>query len=209
MPRNLISSWPGLALAAGALLTAARGLPRAVAVTLVLGSVALGGLQMLYTRNQRLDYAAAVRFIERTGTPADPIVEVPFPTPGPLTGLSVARTQAGGPAPTDQPLLLLGYPSIATELRARQTGGVGPCASAFLPAPPAAAIAAQATGHQGARALFLVNIGSLSIGALRSLPTSPAAQFVAALPPRYRYRTMRTFPGLAGVGLSVYVFAER
>lgn len=206
LPRNLIASWPGLALAVGALLTAARGLPRLVAVTLVLGSIALGGLQMLYARNQRLDYAAAVRFVERTGGPGDAVVEVPFPTPGPFGGFFVARAEIGASAAAGQPLFLLGYPSIATELRARRPGGVGPCAAAFLRAPAAAAIAAQATGRPGPRELFLVNIGSASIAGLRALSTSPAAQFVAALPPRYRYVGVRTFPGFAGVDLSVYVF---
>ena len=207
-PRNLIASSPGLVLAAGSLLTAGRGVLRAAAVTLVLAAVATGGVRMLSARNQRPDYAAAASFIDHAGAPADPVIEVPFPTPGPLTAMYVALRHAGTSAPANRPLFQLGSPSVSTQLRAR-AAGTGPCASAFLPATPASAVASQATTRPGSRELFLVTLGSLGIDALRGDKGGPSAPFIAALPPRYGYVETRRFPGLAGGSVSVYVFRDR
>jgi hypothetical protein len=201
-PRNLIASSPGLVLTAGSLLTAGRGVLRAGAVTLVLAAVAIGGVKMLYSRNERPDYAAAASFIDHAGAATDPVIEVPFPTPGPLTAMHVALRNSS------HPLFQLGSPSISAQLNARATG-VGPCASAFLPPTPAPAIALQATTGAGTRGLFLVTLGSLSLDTLRKNSDGPSAQFLAALPPRYGYVETKRFPGLAGGSVSIYVFRDK
>ncbi|MEN3279463.1 MAG: mannosyltransferase [Solirubrobacteraceae bacterium] len=206
--RNLVASSPGFALAAGMLLTAGQGVLRATAVSLVVAAFGIGGVQMIYSRNQRPDYAAAARFIDHSGAAGDPVIEVPFPTPGPLTATYVALHQAGRFALADHPLFQLGSPSIATQLRAR-TAGVGPCASVFLPPTPARTIASEASARPGAREVFLVTLGSLSLDALRKSTGSPPGQLLAAFPPRYGHVGTRRFPGLGGLTLSVYVFRAR
>ena len=207
-PRNLIASSPGLVLAAGWLLTAGRGVLRAIAVTLVLVAMALGGAQMLQGRNGRPDYAAAARFIDRAGAVADPVVEVPFPTPGPLTAMYVALDASDKLALANHPLVQLGSPSISAQLHARATGFT-PCASTSLPPTPAPVIASQLTAHPSPRDVFLVTLGTLSLDALRKTKGSPSAQFLAALPPRYGYLETRRFQGLAGASVSVHVFRDR
>ena len=66
--RNLTASWPGLALALGALVTA-RSLRRLLA-SLVIGAFAIGAVKMLEEGSQRPAYDAGRAFIERVGTPA-------------------------------------------------------------------------------------------------------------------------------------------
>jgi hypothetical protein len=205
--RNLIASSPGLALAAGSLVTAGRGVLRAGAATLVVAAMGIGGAQMLYSANQRPDYAAAASFVDGEAV-AGPVIEVPFPTPGPLTAMYVALRHRDGLAPADHPLFQLGSPSISAQLHAR-AAGVGPCVSAFLAPTPARSVAAQATTRPGTRELFLVTLGSLPIDRLRRAGSGPVAQFLAGLPPRYGYIETKRFAGLGGKSVSVYVFRSR
>ena len=202
--RNLIASSPGLALATAGLI-AGSGRLRLVAATLVLTGFTIGSVQMLSVRSQRPDYLAAARYIERVGAPGDPVVDMPFPTPGPLTALRVAFARAGISATGRHPLLNLGYPSLATLMQARAPGGVGACASGFLPGPPPEAIARQASKLGSGHAIFLVTLGSGSFAEVRALAGSQQAAFVRALPTRFQYSEARRFPGLSGMDVSVYV----
>ena len=207
-PRNLIASSPGLVLAAGRLLTAGRGVLRAAAVTLVLAAVATGGVRMLSARNQRPDYAAAASFIDHAGAPADPVIEVPFPTPGPLTAMYVALRHAGTSAPR-----IVHSSNSARPLFPRS----------YVRAPPAPARALRLSCRRRRRRLshrrrrlaqarascFWSPWARWASRRCAGTRAAPSAPFIAALPPRYGYVETRRFPGLAGGSVSVYVFRDR
>ena len=74
---NIIASWPAMALAIGALVTAPRAPVRIVAVTLVVVAYVIGGVKMLSPAWQRGDVHGALAYIERTGKSGDPIVSLP------------------------------------------------------------------------------------------------------------------------------------
>jgi mannosyltransferase len=222
--RNLIASWPGLALAVGALVTAADGLMRLAAVALVVGAFAIGGVRMLDSESQRPDYEEAASFVDRVGAAGDPVVEVPAPSPGPLTPLGdVALSRFGDASPRRRPLLRLGVAPLGVSLRARpyQTP----------PAPPPEDIARRAASLARGGTLFLVAPGSASFAkprgasvtaeaaglqpafgngppsALMTTALTPVHPFVRALPARFRHVKTRTFAGFMPV--SVYVFGAR
>lgn len=188
-PRNLIAAWPGLALTAGALLTSARGLLSVAAVTLVIVGYAIGASKMLEPGNQRPDYNSAVSFIGRAGPPTAPVIDVPGPTPGPLTELDTAFAQAGRSQRGHHPILRLGLPSLSALERARPYAPV--------PSAPPAAVIRQAVDLPGAHTLFLVVLRP-EVPLLRIL--------LKPLPARFRHVETRTFAGLTPV--LVYVFRE-
>jgi Dolichyl-phosphate-mannose-protein mannosyltransferase len=84
--RNMVASSPGLALAAGALLTAPRMPLRAATVALVVTGLTVGLVEMFDRTSERADYRAAAAFIEDETRPEDPILEKGFlgATSGPL-----------------------------------------------------------------------------------------------------------------------------
>jgi hypothetical protein len=180
LPRNLIGSWPGLALAVGLLLASARGVLRICALGLVLGGFAVGAAQLLESGHQRTDYDGAAAYVDRVANPADPILEGPDLTPVSLTGFDVALATAPG----------------------------GSDHTHVLPAtqPPEALARRVSRLAAGARPLFLVVPGSSSsIGVLRRF--SPGSRLLHALQPRFRFTHSRAFSGYPP--LSVYVFRPR
>jgi Dolichyl-phosphate-mannose-protein mannosyltransferase len=203
--RNLAPSWPGLALAVGALVTAAGGLFRVAAVALVVGAFAIGGVKMLEAGSQRPAYDEAAGFIDQASHAGDVVVEVPFPTPGPLAPVEDVALAHAGPSASGHPWLLrLGVPSLKAQLRARPY--------ALLPVPPAPAVAKRAAGLASAGTLFVVAPDFVPLW--RQVSASVAAQaagplppFVEALPVRFRHQETRTFPGFLPV--SVHVFRDR
>jgi mannosyltransferase len=223
--RNLIVSWPGLAVAVGALVTAGAGVARIAAVALVVAGFAVAGVRMLDAGNQRPDYADAARFIEATGGPRAPVVELPAPSPGPLTPVGDVHLNRFGQADAGRHVVLrLGAAPLAVALRAR------PYAPTRAPTPRA--IAAQAADLARGRALFLVVPGAARPAALRgtepltvaglglenafgdgppatlmNAALAPVRPFVAALEDTMRLDSARTFSGFMPV--SVYVFRER
>jgi mannosyltransferase len=222
-PRNLIVSWPGLALAIGALVTSAAGVLRVVAAGLVIGGFAVGAARMLDVDAQRPDYRAAARLIARAGAVGDPVVEVPFPTPGPLTALGdVALDHYRPSTPPRHEVLRLGGPPLSAELRARPY--------ALLPVPPAQEIAERAATLARGGTVIVFAPGSTPVATLRTANgvTTTAAglggfgtgrapvliagvlgqmrPFLEALPPRFRHVETTTFPGF--LPISVYVFRD-
>ncbi len=188
-PRNLIAGWPALALALGALVTSARGPLRIAAVGLVIAAYGIGAAKMLESGNQRPDYDAAVSFIDRVGPPGAPVLEVPGPTPGPLTELDAAFA-AAGPSPRGRhPVLRLGFPSRSALLRARPY--------ALVPSTPPAIVIRQTVHLARGGALFVVTFGQ-----------NPAflGSLLKPLPARFRQVQTRTFAGL--VPVSVYRFRD-
>lgn len=219
--RNLIASWPGLALAVGALVTGADGLLRVAAVTLAVGAFAIGGVRMLESDSQRPGYEEAASFIDRVGDAGDPVVEVPAPSPGPLTPLGdVAINRIGESTREHRRVIRLGVASLRAQLRARPYE--------IPPAPTAQTAARQATSLTRTGRLFLVAAGSARFGSLRDAPVTaeaaglqptfgngpplalmtgalaPLHPFLTALPRRLRHVQTRKFPGF--MPLSVYVF---
>ena len=183
LPRNLIGSLPALAVAVGMLVTSPRGALRIGAVALVVAGLAIGAVKMLEATYQRPDYQGQASYVERTGSPADPVIEAPDPlASGPFTGFEAALRQVSiGPAP--EHVFLVGYGRPAAIARR------------------AAALA------RGGRPLFVVTPGvPSSYSALRRFKLSPLSPVLKALPPGFRAVDSKTFPGLAGTyPLSAYV----
>lgn len=189
-PRNLIAGWPALALAVGALVTSARGLLRVATVGMVILAYAIGAAKMLESSNQRPDYGSAVSFIDRVGPSGAPVIDVPGPTPGPLTELDAAFAQAGQSARERHPVLRLGLPSLHALLRAPPYARVSPTA------PPA--VISHAVQLARSQTLFVVALGQNS-ALLRTL--------LKPLPSPFHEVETRRFAGLAPV--SLYVFRAR
>jgi hypothetical protein len=92
--RNLNASWPGLAVAIAAVVTAVPAPISIGCATLALSGFAVGAAKTLGQDVSRPDYAGLARAIEQRWKPQDVVVDgVPFPTPVPLTGLDVYLPQ--------------------------------------------------------------------------------------------------------------------
>jgi hypothetical protein len=206
LPRNLIASWPGLALAAGAFLTAGRGWLRIAAVALAVGGFAVGGVKMLDPDQQRSDTEGALAFIERESAPGDPIVEQPLPTPGPQTAMEAHAAPWGEVAPIRNPVLELGVASLPERLETRTIDGVGPLA--FLEPEPPQRVALEAARLGSGGEIFLVTLGTATIEEIRAAGVGSAAEFLAALPPRFRPAESRSFPGYWIFPLTVHVLED-
>lgn len=220
--RNLIASSPGLALALGAA-AAGEGRIRLLAGCLVAVGFLIGGVAQLAANNQRPEYAAAAAFIERTGRLGDPVVELPGPTPGPLTELDAALAGAGEWANERRPVIRVGQASRDVAVTARPY--------APLPAPSPRAIAREAVSLAHGGRLFVVSFGRPSLAAisqpgrlrprvafgpvfgsgvagfLLSVGFESLPKFVDALPRSLRPTQVRRFHGFLGV--SVYVFRRQ
>jgi hypothetical protein len=124
-PRNLIASWPGLALAVGALLTTVPRPFRIASTALVLSAFALGAVRTLDTDVQRPDYPGAAEFVDRHSGPQDPVVDVPLYTPAPVTALQVSLKEPHRFLQFREPSLLgqsLGYSGVTpADFRRRVT----------------------------------------------------------------------------------------
>ena len=108
--RNLAASWPALAVASGALVSATGSRLRIVVAALAIASFAIGAGKLLQERYERPHYTAVADFIERTARPGDVIIdESAVLSPGPLShldtvldpGQRVVRSRA--PAQRDHP----------------------------------------------------------------------------------------------------------
>jgi hypothetical protein len=187
--RNLIASWPGLALSAGLLVTKAGRLAGTVAACLMLFAFALGAGKMLDRSYQRPDYEAAGDFIERVGRPGDPVVDAPF-FAHPLSSLEVALG-FGRSSPEVHPVLRLGFPQRTTSIASLESG-VSPLAP--LPQESPQAVALKAARLARRRTVFLVTWGAT---AAELRPWGGAVtQFLDSLPAGYRLALTKTFPGL-------------
>jgi hypothetical protein len=218
--RNLICSWPGFALALGALLTSAKQPLHLVAAALVATGFAIGAVKLASPQHQRPDYTAAARFLIREGAPDDPIAVVPAPTPGPLSAVDAALRYAGEPG---RPLLRVGSAPLEAVLKAPPY--------ALLPATPPATLAGQAAAASARGKLFVIAPGMTPLSALLGLGRlDPRAalgpvfgsgttgrllgsvfgalsSFFKALAPQFQPLQRRTFPGF--LRLSVYVLERR
>jgi 4-amino-4-deoxy-L-arabinose transferase-like glycosyltransferase len=191
--RQLLASTPGLALAAGALLTGAGERIRYVASALVIAAFALGAVRMQRDEVRRPNYAGVAGFIDGARKPGDVVLDLPLPTPGPLTNLEAALGNQGIPPSPSFPVLRAGIPSRRAMLHAR------PYAS--LPTPPIHSVIQRAERKARGHSLFVV-VGQ---------PHAAASTFVPGLlnprAARLRLVAERSFPGLFPV--SVFQYRQR
>jgi hypothetical protein len=203
LERNLIASWPGLALLLGAILMAGRG-PAAIAATaLVVAGFTLGGIQMLDADEQRTDYLSAAEFIEDTGEPGSPVVEVPLLAPGPQTSLEYALAEPGEPVPEGREVISLLQPTFEERLAARGPDRVHQTALRQISPPTGAEAARIAAREAGDGSVFLVIPGEPTLDEVRDLP-GPAGDFLNELPPRFTEAESRRYPGLGPFDLTVF-----
>jgi hypothetical protein len=76
LPRNLATSWPGLAVAMAALLTAGPLVIRAVAIVLVVGAFADGAIRTTQPDLHRPGFREAAAFIDEEAGPDDLVLEI-------------------------------------------------------------------------------------------------------------------------------------
>jgi Dolichyl-phosphate-mannose-protein mannosyltransferase len=220
LPRNLISSSPGLALALGLIVTRPRARAVWVSATAALvAGFAVAGARMLADDSDRADYKGVASFIADRGGGPLTTVDSPGLSPGPLSQLDVAFAP-GKAEPRDAAALRLGRPTRAAQLRASQPGGPGQFA--VLPIPSPASIARQAVRRANGRPIFLVNPGDFTFSEIRgelgsgsspearahsfAAPATDLGAFARALPRDYAVAATKVFPGLFGPGdVSVYV----
>jgi len=203
---NLIASWPGLALAIGALVTSPlRRTLWVAAVALTLVAFSIGGAKMITPVAQRPNTAAAVAFINRVGTSGDPIVSVPV-FDNPLSELDVALADAG--SSQHHPVLRLGVPPLAEQLS--HLNGPHPQPQFFgLTVTPPQVVARQAVALAHNGTLFLVSPSGHSPTFLKDYPNNPISLFAIALPGHFRLVEQMTFPSLFPISSeSVYVFRD-
>jgi 4-amino-4-deoxy-L-arabinose transferase-like glycosyltransferase len=187
--RNLNASWPGLAIAFGAVVTAA-GWPVVVAcAALVLTGFGIGAAKTLQAEFARSDFAALANVIQERWEPGDVVVDgAPF-TPVPLTGLDTYLPQTHRE-------IRLGLPQVDHP---------------FTPLDPRPSVPAQidraikeARGHSLFLVSYLPRNSSLSTasGLTQKRKLGYSAQRVLnRLPPSFEVRSWERFPGLSPLAL--------
>ena len=207
--RNLAPSWPGLALAVGAVLTAGRGWIPVAAVALYLAGVAIGTVRMQDPDNRHPDYQGVAEFIDAEAPPGTPIVELTPSGWGPQTALEAALGEPHEALPGGHPVLQLsaiggeGWPPVARRhefLHAGATVFSWPPSGDYRAAEQAARV-----GRLAGNSFFFVGFEALPT-AFGEIPGGPPAGFVEALPPGFSVAEVREFPGFRGYAPVVYVF---
>jgi mannosyltransferase len=196
IPRNLIASWPALALLLGGIAAAGRKPLSYVAMGLLVAGFGIGGAKLLDASNQRPDFAGVVGFVERTGQPGAPVVDVQPFTPGPQTPLEAAFAPKGQAAPTGRQVMTLAYPTLSKRLELVRAGGGY---FAPVPTPTGAQIARKAARIAGSGKLFVTE-PAISL----QLAGGELDKFLASLPPGFHVVDSRVFPGLAPFSIRVY-----
>ena len=190
--RNLNASWPGLALAIGALVAAAPRALGVVSCALVLVGYGGGAVKSLESRWARPDYPGVASFIDAHAGPRDVVVDgAVLPAVVPLTGPDAYLRRAH------------------REFRPGLPKGPPPY-TFFTPVPPVAPLLAQAIRDARGARIFLVaalaptQAGSGRLGdQLAHHPLGEAGALLSRLPPGYRIVETRVFVGLEPLGVLV------
>jgi hypothetical protein len=214
--RNLIASWPGLALCLGGLLAAGPRV-RVAAGGLTLAGFAIGAVALLSPMHQRPDYAQAARLALRGGGRSAAVAVVSAPTPGPLSAMDAAFAYAGDPG---RALLRVGSPSLAAVLDAPPYALLAPVPAAHLAAQAAHApeLIVVAPGTVPLRTLLRTgsidpvsalgpSFGAGTSGRIFATVFGPLSEFLRAAVPAFRPVRTLVLPGM--LRLSVYVFVRR
>jgi hypothetical protein len=218
---NIIASWPAMALAIGALVTAPRAPVRLVAVTLVVVAYVIGGVKMLSPAWQRGDVHGALAYIERTGKSGDPIVSLPaFANPlsevdaafagtpnytyVPGNTLDRARTVVTGDA---HPVIRLYFPPLNEQFK--HLAGPRPVPAFFgLSTPTGQQVAQEAISAARHGTVFMLTPYPSSVWARNSPVTTVRQFFVAMASHHYHVAAQVQIKSYAlfSSGESVYVF---
>jgi hypothetical protein len=190
--RNLNASWPGLAVAIGAVVTAAGPLLSVACTALVLSGFTIGAAKTLNADFARIDYRAAADTIEERWAPGDPVADASGLTPVPLTGLDVYLPQTHPEFRLGLPLsrhpFMLGDPvpspnRLIAEVFAREAAERG---SIFLVTPlPSGDLASPV--HQ--------------VAELRREKESLGGMLLRRARPRFEVTYHRTLPGLSPIAV--------
>jgi hypothetical protein len=203
--QDLMASWPGLALSAGALLTRPSRPIRVAATGLVLAGFAIGGLKMTSPGVQTPNVDAAAAYIERVGECGDPVVtESVFAHP--LTEFDVALADLGESAQKCHPVMRLGWPPLSEELSALD-GPHGQPLSFSAPPQQPRVVARRAIALARNGSLFLVAPLDAPYKDFVYFPAAAATQFLSGIVGEFHFVRQVTFSGFSGlVPESVYVF---
>lgn len=188
--RNLNSSWPGLAVAMGALLTSAGPLLGAACTAVVIAGFGIGAARTLDVDTARINAMEAAELIEARSRPSDVVVDTYVLTPVPLTPLDVYL-------PGTHPEFRFGLPESDRPF------------TVFDRAPASGRLARRALAAADGRPIFLV--APLSASKLLDLGgraaedrerLSPDADlFLKTARPRFRVTYAETFDGVVPLGV--------
>jgi serine acetyltransferase len=173
--RNLNASWPGLAVAIGALVTAAGPLLSLACAAVVLSGFAVGAARTLDGDNGRIGYESAAEVIEARWGPGDPVVDAAPLTPVPLTALDAYLPQT-------HPEFRLGLPVSDGPFRPGD------------PVAPPRRLVAEAVKQGKGGSIFVVT--PLPGGELRSPGSAPEQVEPPEAWPGYEVSHQTTLPGL-------------
>lgn len=180
--RNLNASWPGLAVAFGAVVAAAGSRLGAACALLLLSGFAIAAAKTLDSEVARIDYAGAAEVIEERSAPGDVVVDAAALTPVPLTGLGLYLSG-------DHPQFRLGLPASDDPFM------IGD------PVPPPNRLIAEAYARAAGRSVFLVTHPNLStatsqVANLLREKQSLGARLLRRAPPEFEVKEVTTLPGL-------------
>lgn len=181
--RNMLASWPGLALGLGAVVVAAGPVLGVGACLLVLIGYGSAAVKSLESRWRRPDHPGVARFIERQAGPSDVVVDAAtFPVVVPLTGLDAYLSQTH------------------REFRLDLPAGPPPYTPAS-PIPSPARLGARALEDARQGRIFVVTAGGPNGTGLHTqvdrLKHDPqAGPMLRELPSGYRVVEARSFTGL-------------
>jgi hypothetical protein len=86
LPRNLLTSVPGILLVLAALICAGPLLSRAISGVLIVGVFAFGAVRSLEPRFQRSDFEGAAAYVDANAEPTDVVLDVPGGSVGGVRG---------------------------------------------------------------------------------------------------------------------------
>ena len=203
--RNMIISWPGLALTVGAVVALIPQTLRLLSLVLLVGGLLFGTARLLDPVYQPSDVNGAASYIYRVGTSGDPVVVVPAYA-YPLTEEDVAFKDLGGSTPKRFVSYRIDAPPRSASVRAALTQG-NAWPPTIHPVAPAV-IAKEAATQTAARGRILFYIaGPTPLADYGFFPNTPAAKFLSALPRTLRPFRETTFPGLDGMAeIGVFEF---
>ena len=183
--RNLAASWPFVALATAALITAGRRTLRIVAATLVALGIGVGAVKMLGTDYERPNFTEVADW--RAGDPRGVLVDSASFTPGPLANFDVEETDPG------VPVYRLNTPEQKTAPFSLRD---------HLPDP--AELSRRVVAAAGDEPITVVSTVEANPIAGAGTENVLAAEFIDDLPPGYELTERKVFPGFLDLQALVY-----
>jgi len=207
LPRNLIASWPGFALAVGMIVWSARPRLRLIAVVLVVGAMTVGGVRTMAHDQRRPDYNRIVSFLVAHGRSGDSVVDLPAQASGDLLGLDVELVASDlYSGPDGFSVDRIGFPTADQLTRNGRIPGVLPV---FVPLPDPQRVAQRAAARSASGRVFLVLRQGVVPDRLGK-PGTPDAElvreFLSGLPDGYEVIRFIRLPGAQGYAPSIYEF---